>query len=128
MILKKVIKATRLINKEIIIVDDCSNDGTEQWLKEIQKKKFNYISSKKNKLFVNLLTNSSLADVIHKIDFAIVSGGVTAKELILFDIPCFIISTSNDQLNNCKKYKNLKKARYLGHWNKIKKNLFINEV
>ena len=84
--------------------------------------------SKKNKLFVNLLTNSSIVDVIHKVDFAIVSGGVTAKELILFDIPCFIISTSNDQLNNCKKYKNLKKTRYLGHWNKIKKNLFINEV
>ena len=29
--------------------------------------------------------------------------GVTAKEIILFDIPCFIISTSKDQLTNCQK-------------------------
>lgn len=108
--IKKKLKITLLVNRR---------DG---YCNEILK------YSKKNKLFVNLLTNSSIVDVIHKVDFAIVSGGVTAKELILFDIPCFIISTSNDQLNNCKKYKNLKKARYLGHWNKIKKNLFINEV
>ena len=50
-ILKKIIKATGSIDKEIIIVDDCSNDGTEQWLKEIQKKKYNYITLKKNKIF-----------------------------------------------------------------------------
>ena len=50
-ILKKIIKATGSIDKEIIIVDDCSNDGTEQWLKEIQKKKYNCITLKKNKIF-----------------------------------------------------------------------------
>ena len=49
-ILKKIIKATGSIDKEIIIVDDCSNDGTEQWLKEIQKKKYNCITLKKNKI------------------------------------------------------------------------------
>ena len=50
-ILRKVIQATPLIDKEIIIVDDCSNDGTEKWLTEIRKKKYNYINVKKNKLF-----------------------------------------------------------------------------
>ena len=50
-ILRKVIQATPLIDKEIIIVDDCSNDGTEKWLTAIRKKKYNYISFKKNKLF-----------------------------------------------------------------------------
>ena len=84
--------------------------------------------SKKNKLSINLLTNSSITDVIDKVNFAIVSGGVTAKEIILFDIPCFIISTSKDQLTNCQKYKNLKKVKYLGNWNKINKNLFIKEI
>ena len=50
-ILRKVIQATPLIDKEIIIVDDCSNDGTEKWLTAIREKKYNYISVKKNKLF-----------------------------------------------------------------------------
>ena len=84
--------------------------------------------SKKNKLSINLLTNSTITDVIEKVDFAIISGGVTAKEIILFDIPCFIISTSKDQLTNCQKYKNLKKVKYLGNWNKVKKILFTKEI
>ena len=37
-ILRKIVKATRSIDKEIIIIDDCSNDGTEQWLKKYKKK------------------------------------------------------------------------------------------
>ena len=49
-ILFKIIKDTKKINKEIIIVDDCSVDGTKEWLLKI-KKKFNYLSLKKNKLF-----------------------------------------------------------------------------
>ena len=49
-ILFKIIKDTKKINKEIIIVDDCSTDGTKEWLLKI-KKKFNYLSLKKNKLF-----------------------------------------------------------------------------
>ena len=35
--------------KEIIIVDDCSTDGTKEWLLNI-KKKFNHLGLKKNKL------------------------------------------------------------------------------
>ena len=49
-ILFKIIKDTKRINKEIIIIDDCSTDGTKEWLINI-KKKFNYLSLKKNKLF-----------------------------------------------------------------------------
>ena len=49
-ILFKIIKDTKRINKEIIIIDDCSTDGTKEWLINI-KKKFNHLSLKKNKLF-----------------------------------------------------------------------------
>ena len=41
-ILFKIIRDTKKINKEIIIVDDCSNDGTREWLKNISKR-FNNI-------------------------------------------------------------------------------------
>ncbi len=51
-ILKKIIERTRNINKEIIIIDDCSNDGTKEWLEKIKKKKNNFI--KKNKEIKNL--------------------------------------------------------------------------
>ena len=49
-ILFKIIRDTKKINKEIIIVDDCSNDGTREWLKNISKR-FNNIIIKNNKLF-----------------------------------------------------------------------------
>ena len=37
-ILLKIIKDTKRINKEIIVVDDCSTDGTKEWLLNIKKK------------------------------------------------------------------------------------------
>ena len=48
-ILFKLVRDTKKINKEIIIVDDSSNDGTKDWLQKINSK-FNFISIKKNKL------------------------------------------------------------------------------
>ena len=38
-ILTKLVKETSRINNEIIIIDDCSTDGSKEWLKEISKKK-----------------------------------------------------------------------------------------
>ena len=35
-ILFKIIKDTKRINKEIIIIDDCSTDGTKEWLINIK--------------------------------------------------------------------------------------------
>ena len=40
-ILFKIIKDTKKINKEIIIVDDCSVDGTKEWLLKIKKNLIN---------------------------------------------------------------------------------------
>ena len=37
-ILFKIIKDTKRINKEIIIIDDCSTDGTKEWLSKIKIK------------------------------------------------------------------------------------------
>ena len=58
-ILFKIIKDTKRINKEIIIIDDCSTDGTKEWLSKI-KIKFNYLSLKKNKLFFSKKKNQTL--------------------------------------------------------------------
>ena len=50
-ILFKIIRDTKKINKEIIIVDDGSNDGSREWLENIRKR-FNNINIKNNKLFL----------------------------------------------------------------------------
>lgn len=81
---------------------------------------------KNNKINAFIYINLTLLDLIKKIDFAIISGGTIAKEIIAINIPSIIISTSTDQLNNCKKYKKLKKIKYLGHWNKVKIEKFMN--
>ena len=64
-ILLKIIKDTKRINKEIIIVDDCSTDGTKEWLLNI-KKKFNHLGLKKNKLFFSKKTKSNLKIFLKK--------------------------------------------------------------
>ena len=48
-ILAKLVKETSRINNEIIIIDDCSTDGSKEWLKEISKKKVKYFFYKKKK-------------------------------------------------------------------------------
>ena len=58
-ILFKIIKDTKKINKEIIIVDDCANDGTREWLKNISKR-FNNINIKNNKLFFSKIKLSNI--------------------------------------------------------------------
>ena len=58
-ILYKLIQETPNINKEFIIVDDCSNDGTEKWLTKL--KKFNYLNLKNKKLnFLKVKKNKNL--------------------------------------------------------------------
>ena len=64
-ILLKIIKDTKRINKEIIIVDDCSTDGTKEWLLNI-KKKFNHLGLKKNKLFFSKKIKSNLKIFLKK--------------------------------------------------------------
>ena len=64
-ILLKIIKDTKRINKEIIVVDDCSTDGTKEWLLNI-KKKFNHLGLKKNKLFFSKKTKSNLKIFLKK--------------------------------------------------------------
>ena len=41
-ILGNLFRYTTKIKKEIIIVDDCSNDGTKEWLETLLNKKINY--------------------------------------------------------------------------------------
>jgi len=60
-ILSRLIKCTPKIKKEIIVIDDCSNDGTKEWLKKILDKNFNYINYKKNKLIFK--KNKSLSNL-----------------------------------------------------------------
>ena len=60
-ILSRLIKCTPKIKKEIIVIDDCSNDGTKEWLKKILDKNFNYINYKKNKLIFK--KNESLSNL-----------------------------------------------------------------
>ena len=50
-ILCKVLKYTPKIKKEFIIIDDCSNDGTREWLQKIKSKNCNFVSLKKGRLF-----------------------------------------------------------------------------
>ena len=64
-ILFKVIKDTKKINKEIVIVDDCSTDGTKEWLLNI-KEKFNHLSLKRNKLFFSKKKVSNLKIFLKK--------------------------------------------------------------
>ena len=58
-ILLKIIKDTKRINKEIIVVDDCSTDGTKEWLLNI-KKKFNHLGLKKINYFFQKKQNRTL--------------------------------------------------------------------
>tara|TARA_B100000029_G_scaffold196295_1_gene194361 strand:- start:1921 stop:2646 length:726 start_codon:yes stop_codon:yes gene_type:complete len=51
-ILIKIVERTKSINKEIIIIDDFSNDGTREWLKKLKNKKKNII--KRNKTIKNI--------------------------------------------------------------------------
>ena len=50
-ILAKVIKETSSTKNEIIIIDDCSTDGSKEWLKELNKTKFFFY--KKRKIILN---------------------------------------------------------------------------
>ena len=88
------------------------------------KKILNYI--KKKNISAKVYINCKLLDVLKKTDFAIISGGTIAKELIALNIPSLIISTSHDQIDNCLEYEKLKLAKYIGHWNNLKKKIFIN--
>ena len=54
-ILAKLVKETSRINNEIIIIDDCSTDGSKEWLKEISKKKVKYFFYKKKKIILKNL-------------------------------------------------------------------------
>ena len=54
-ILTKLVKETSRINNEIIIIDDCSTDGSKEWLKEISKKKVKYFFYKKKKIILKNL-------------------------------------------------------------------------
>ena len=60
-VLENLFRYTPKIKKEIIIVDDCSNDGTKEWLETILSKKINYINLKKNKLIFR--KNKSLSNL-----------------------------------------------------------------
>ena len=54
-ILAKLVKETSRINNEIIIIDDCSTDGSKEWVKEIGKKKVKYFFYKKKKIILKNL-------------------------------------------------------------------------
>ena len=54
-ILTKLVKETSRINNEIIIIDDCSTDGSKERLKEISKKKVKYFFYKKKKIILKNL-------------------------------------------------------------------------
>ena len=64
-ILFKIIRDTKKINKEIIIVDDCSNDGSREWLENIRKR-FNNINIKNNKLFFSKTKLSNIKIFLKK--------------------------------------------------------------
>ena len=64
-ILFRIIRDTKKINKEIIIVDDNSNDGTKEWLLGISKK-YNNINIKKNKLSFSKKNISNLKILFKK--------------------------------------------------------------
>ena len=64
-ILFKIIRDTKKINKEIIIVDDGSNDGSREWLENIRKR-FNNINIKNNKLFFSKTKLSNIKIFLKK--------------------------------------------------------------
>lgn len=80
---------------------------------------------KKNKISGRVCNNRTLLKVIKNVDFAIISGGIIAKEIIASQIPCMIISTSKDQFKNCIEYNKLSRVKYIGKWHTLKKNFFI---
>ena len=51
-IILQIVKRTQNINKEIIIVDDFSNDGTRSWLQNLKKNRITFL--RKNKKVKNL--------------------------------------------------------------------------
>ena len=144
--LKKIFKNKKKIIKNILI---CFGgfDGHQMNLKILKylsciERKFNInilisradfyykkINSyiKKEKINAKVHLNKNLLEIINTIDFAIISAGNISKEAIVLNIPSIVIATAKDQINNCIRYKNLKKIMYLGEWNKVSKETFIKK-
>ena len=93
-----------------------------------------FIKEKNRKDIILYKQKSNIANLIDKASFAIISGGTISHEVNSRGKKMLIICTSKNQIYQSKKWAEIKKAKYLGYWNKknfneIKNNFkkFINK-